>query len=114
MKLSRYLFKAMPKEGIHCNNCHSVYATNPLVFIIPLLIGLTVNAIFLGEQPKYISIVIQIVIVSVLTLVLAIKKPFVLVKNEPTQKKHKPIKWYTSPILYVGVFFVVILFFAFK
>jgi len=115
MSLSRYLFKPLiPKGGLKCQSCNSLNIMNPFVFLIPMLVVIIANGVFLLAQPKYISIPVQLGIVCVLVSVFIIKKPLLLVKDQTPKNHNEPLRWYTSPILYVGILFLVILFYAFK
>lgn len=111
MTLFEYLFK-MPAKGINCRHCESSYTLNVFVFIAPLLVGTSVHGFFLLKHSVYISIPIQLLISSFVLFSLILIKPLVLLKKKPSNEFNE-LKWYASPLLYIGLFFLALVTFFF-
>jgi len=113
--LWNYIFKDIPKEGIECLSCGATHVKNPLVFLVPFLTAILIKSILSPlNQPKYISFVAALSVIILLTYILASIKPLILVTNENLKKEPIPIKWYSSPIIYLSVLTVLLLFLFFK
>lgn len=106
------MLRGIPREGLKCNSCGALYRINVLFLIVPLLIGFLINMVFLAVQSPYFTIYTQFIIALPLMFLFVIKKPLVLVGN--AQSNTKNIKWYASPVLYVGIAFIIVLYFMFK